>query len=645
MCIRDRLNAGSTVAGTFAYNPAAGGVLGAGTQTLNVTFTPTDATDYSTAIATVQLTVNKATPAITWATPAPIVYGTPLGASQLDASSGGVAGAFVYTPQAGTVLAAGTQTLSAIFTPTDTTDYTLASASVQITVNKATPSIGWTAPAAITYGTPLSGAQLDASSPVAGTFVYTPALGAVLGAGSQTLTVIFNPTDIADYTTATATVPLTVNRATPPIAWATPAPIAYGIPLSANQLNATSTVSGTFAYSPSVGAILGVGSQALSVTFTPADSVDYTNAVATTTLTVNKAPSIVSLAASSSSTPAGSPVTLTATVQSTTSGTPSGTVTFLNGASKLGSAPVLNGIATFTVALLAGGTDQIIASYAGDSDFLPSTSISVSITVLLATTNSALSASPNPTLTGGAVTFSANVSSLGGTPPGSVSFYDGTALLDTVTLVSGSATLSTNNLTVGSHNITAAYGGGPGFSPSTSNSVVVSIQDFSILASPTSGTVYTGEPASYTVTITPEAVSYTHLDVYKRQASGSAGDYTLTGTVIGGELEAPSGNVTFTDNTTALIPGTAVLGAAALAQRFVSAPTLTGFSGPQADVLADVNGDGIPDLLMGDGNQITLAIGVGDGTFHAPSIIPVSYTHLDVYKRQAQGSSKGLDVF
>jgi hypothetical protein len=128
-----QLDASSTVAGTFVYAPASGTVLTAGTHTLSVTFTPTDTTDYTTATATVQLTVNKATPAITWATPAAITYPTALSATQLDASST-VAGTFVYSPASGTVLTAGAHTLSVTLTPTDTTDYTTATATVQVIV-------------------------------------------------------------------------------------------------------------------------------------------------------------------------------------------------------------------------------------------------------------------------------------------------------------------------------------------------------------------------------------------------------------------------------------------------------------------------------------------------------------------------------
>src|SRR5208283_2973977 len=84
-----QLNATSTVAGSFAYTPAAGTVLGTGTQTLDATFTPTDSTDYATGTAAVQLVVNKAatSSAITWATPAAITFGTALSATQLNATS------------------------------------------------------------------------------------------------------------------------------------------------------------------------------------------------------------------------------------------------------------------------------------------------------------------------------------------------------------------------------------------------------------------------------------------------------------------------------------------------------------------------------------------------------------------------------
>jgi hypothetical protein len=216
---------GATLAGTFAYTPASGTVLNAGAnQTLSVTFTPSDTTDFTTATGSVSLTVNKATPTVNWNAPAAITYGTALGSTQLNATASYsglmVAGTFAYTPASGTVLNAGSnQTLSVTFTPTDTTDYNTANGSVSLTVNKATTTINWTAPAAIIYGTPLGSTQLNATasytgSTVAGTFAYLPVSGTVLGAGSQTLTATFTPTDIADYRTATATVTLMISKAT-----------------------------------------------------------------------------------------------------------------------------------------------------------------------------------------------------------------------------------------------------------------------------------------------------------------------------------------------------------------------------------------------------------------------------------------------
>jgi len=77
----------------------------------------------------------------------------------------------------------------------------------------ATPVITWSTPAPITYGTALSGTQLDATANVAGTFVYSPAAGTVLGAGSQTLSVTFTPSNTTAYSSATATVTLTVRPA------------------------------------------------------------------------------------------------------------------------------------------------------------------------------------------------------------------------------------------------------------------------------------------------------------------------------------------------------------------------------------------------------------------------------------------------
>ena len=169
---------------------------------------------------------NQATPTITWTNPAAITYGTALTGTQLDASAS-VPGTLVYTPPAGTVLSAGTQTLEVSFTPTDTTNYTDTTATAQVTVSPATPTITWI-PAAITYGTALSSTQLDATASVSGAFVYNPLAGVVLAAGSHTLATTFTPTDTADYKTVIQTTQLIVDPETL-IVSANPETKVYGI--------------------------------------------------------------------------------------------------------------------------------------------------------------------------------------------------------------------------------------------------------------------------------------------------------------------------------------------------------------------------------------------------------------------------------
>ena len=157
--------AAPTTAGSYAV-----------TATLdNPNYTVTDVTD--------TLIINQATPAITWANPADIDYGTPLGPQQLDASAS-LAGTFAYTQAAGIVLNAGAdQVLSGTFTPTDTLDYSSVTTTVAINVLPVTPAVTWANPADIVYGTPLDPRQLDASASIPGTFAYTPAAGTILAPG------------------------------------------------------------------------------------------------------------------------------------------------------------------------------------------------------------------------------------------------------------------------------------------------------------------------------------------------------------------------------------------------------------------------------------------------------------------------------
>ncbi|WP_460613126.1 MBG domain-containing protein [Hymenobacter seoulensis] len=138
-----QLNASASVEGTFTYLPAAGTKLPAGTHELSVTFTPTDATNYKKSTATATIHVERATPVLSWTTPANLVYGTLLGNNQLNASAGEVDGSFTYTPAAGTLLEAGPdQKLTVSFSPTDAANYTgPITKEVFITVDKAVANV------------------------------------------------------------------------------------------------------------------------------------------------------------------------------------------------------------------------------------------------------------------------------------------------------------------------------------------------------------------------------------------------------------------------------------------------------------------------------------------------------------------------
>jgi hypothetical protein len=204
------------------------------------------------------------------------------------------------------VAPAGTSPAAATVTPQNL------SASTQVTITPAgstnVPTIAWSTPAPITYGTALSGTQLSATANVGGTFAYTPAAGTVLKAGTQTLSVTFTPTDMTTYSAATASVQLAVNQATPTIAWATPAAITAGTAISATQLDATASLPGSFMYNPVAGTVLAAGTQLLTTVFSPTDSTDYSSATAQTSLVVSSVSSNPTPTPTPNPTPGPAPV-------------------------------------------------------------------------------------------------------------------------------------------------------------------------------------------------------------------------------------------------------------------------------------------------------------------------------------------------
>ncbi|MFE3849264.1 beta strand repeat-containing protein, partial [Flavobacterium sp. LB3P45] len=161
------------------------------------------------------------------------------------------------------------------------------------TINKASQTISWSTPAAITYGTVLSATQLNATAQ--GVLTYTPALGTLLDAGtSQVLSVSAAAT--ANYEAAgPTTVLINVNRANQTITWVAPSAIIYGASLNVTQLNATvagsatvgASVPGALVYSPISGTLLNAGNQLLQVD--AAQTKNYNAASKQVTLVVNKA--------------------------------------------------------------------------------------------------------------------------------------------------------------------------------------------------------------------------------------------------------------------------------------------------------------------------------------------------------------------
>jgi len=82
------------------------------------------------------------------------------------------------------------------------------------TVTKKDTVITWSNPADISFGTLLSATQLNATADVAGTFVYTPAIGTKLNEGiNQDLKVDFTPTDATNYNNASKTIKINVIKA------------------------------------------------------------------------------------------------------------------------------------------------------------------------------------------------------------------------------------------------------------------------------------------------------------------------------------------------------------------------------------------------------------------------------------------------
>ena len=208
------------VTGEYNYTPAIGAKLNAGKHELKVDFTPTgdDINNCNAASKTVILTVDKATPEITWDIAESIIAGTALTEDEHLNAKANIGGSFVYkegenTINADDVLAVGSHQLTAIFTPADTANYKSKSKSVTVSVAAKTElAITWAAPAPIVYGTLIDSTILNATANIDGTFAYSVKAGDALNAGEHAIVATFTPADNS-YSATTDTVLLLVAKA------------------------------------------------------------------------------------------------------------------------------------------------------------------------------------------------------------------------------------------------------------------------------------------------------------------------------------------------------------------------------------------------------------------------------------------------
>lgn len=227
----------------------------------------------------------------------------------------------------------------------------------------------------------------------------------------------------------------------------------------------------------------------------------------------------------------GSPTTYTTSVAFTATvtptvlgaGTPSGTVTFKDGVTTIGSVAVNgSGDAVLNISTLGVGGHSITAEFVGDSGWGLSTSSSLAHSVT-ETTTTAIVSSPTGSISGQLVTFTATISpthAAAGTPTGSVEFTEGATILATVAVNgAGQAAFNINTLSVGGHTIVATFTGTGGWQGSNGNVVhVVSLTDTTPPPQPT-GLVIVAGPTSGRVTLTwsatVDAGGISHYEIWR----------------------------------------------------------------------------------------------------------------------------------
>jgi Bacterial Ig-like domain (group 3)/IPT/TIG domain/Bacterial Ig-like domain len=178
---------------------------------------------------------------------------------------------------------------------------------------------------------------------------------------------------------------------------------------------------------------------------------------------VDKAATELTLTSSLNPAPFGSSATLKATVKAVApgAGTPAGTVTFSEGETVLGTVQLSGANANFSLKSVPPGKHEILASYSGDANDEPSQAGTVQ-TIVKASTEASLTSTLNPAPYGSSATLKASVDAIapgGGTPTGTVTFYEGENVLAVVPLSGGNAKLALKSLSPGLHSVKATYSG------------------------------------------------------------------------------------------------------------------------------------------------------------------------------------------
>ena len=408
-----------------------------------------------------------------------------------------------------TALPAGTDSLTAVFTPTADNGYsgsTSTPVSYSITNVATTTTLTATPPSPQQEGTSVTlhaaispaAATDTVQFEVGGTAFGTPQTvtsgvatltTTALPAGTNAVTAVFTSTSGNGYASSSSSslsyditaIPTTTVLATPTPA--SPQPFGTSVSLSATVSPAASgTVQfevGTTAIGSPVTVTAGaastststlpVGTDSLTAVFTPTAGSNYASSTSTAVSYVIQAiPTSTVLATPTPASPqfAGTPVTLTATVSPATTGS----VEFKSGSTVIGTASVSGGSATLTTSTLPVGIDSLTAVFTPTvgTGHLGSTSSAVSYTVVALTpTTTSLSVSPvSPQPYGTTITLTATVTP---SASGSIQFRSGSTVLATVVLTSGTA--KTNQvLPGGTNSLTAVYvpTAGNGFLASTS---------------------------------------------------------------------------------------------------------------------------------------------------------------------------------